>query len=186
MAKTPNPAQNSQEEAPEKTEQNSTIANRDPVQIKGLEDDVTVAVTEINQPVAAALAMQHQIGSGLAPQRGAPDAIQPWPKELQTEAEDEDRKRDFVAEVFAARETPAAKVYTPPPVPDAVKTQTQLEMEAGRQRVAEFEAIEASRPKRRPQTNETMQSVFRPADYVPDQKKGQGLIPTVTARSQPV
>jgi len=55
-------------------------------------------------------------------------------------------------------------------------------MEAGQQRVAEFEAQEATRRevheahKRDKWADKGSTPVFRPDDYIPDPKKGQGVI----------
>lgn len=89
-------------------------------------------------------------------------------------AHSENMKRDFVTGVMAARNV-VEKPYTPPAVPERIAESTRLEMAAGAKRVAEFEQIEAQRPKRPVDpSNGTMTPVFRPADYVPDPKKNQG------------
>lgn len=96
-------------------------------------------------------------------------------KELYLEATDDNAKRNFVEQVFAAR-NPEVKPYVAPPIPPRIAEQTRLEMEAGRRRVADFEAQQASRPQRPVEPDGTTTAVFRPADYVPDQQKNQGHV----------
>lgn len=164
--------------APEAPAQNSTIADDTKagdateaapvasadvplVQVAGLGPDVTAKVEEVNQPAAA--------------------VSQDFTKDDQLHAESDNLQRDFLARVAAAKEAGKPKEYTTPPIPERIAEQTRLEMEAGRRRVAEFAALEASRPKR-PGTQDTV-AVFRPADFVPDQKKGQGVIASNSART---
>lgn len=125
------------------------------VQVAGLGADVTTKVEEI---------------------------VQQFPIEVQRAAENENLKRDFMEKVAAANR-PEDKPYTPPAVPIRIAEQTRLEMAAGAQRVAEFEAQKASRPQPKPQQDGTMTPVFRPADFVPNQKKGEGLIASASART---
>lgn len=99
-----------------------------------------------------------------------------YPKDIYAEANNENAKRNFMQQLSEAR-NPPVKEYKTPPVPKAVQTQTELEMAAGRKRVAEFQQMEVERqalsPKPEPHAATTT-PVFRPADYVPDQKKNQG------------
>lgn len=95
---------------------------------------------------------------------------------LRAAANNEDLKRDFTLKVLAARakhdEAPAATPSLAPRVID----QTNAEMEAGRKMNEHHAALAVHRPAApAPHPNEaTTTSVFRPADYVPDQVKGQG------------
>lgn len=104
------------------------------------------------------------------------------PRDQYEEANEENRQRNFVDAIMQARAPQVEPPYVPPPVPHAVATQTALEMEAGRKRVAEFEASEAERlkvteaHKNDKWADKGSTSVFRPASYVPDQRKGQGHV----------
>jgi hypothetical protein len=79
--------------------------------------------------------------------------------------------------------------HIPPQVPPAIVEQTRLEMEAGRKRMMEFANAEIERQemhernKRDKWADKGSTPVFRPDDYVPDQKKGQG---NITATSAPL
>lgn len=91
---------------------------------------------------------------------------------LHAEANRENQKRNFVQQVLAARTQPPEPVYDAPVAPRIIE-QTNAELEAGRALVAKNEQLQAAR--RPPQAEpEGSKPVFRPADYVPDQKKGQG------------
>ena len=142
------------------------------VQVAGLGDDVTRKVDEVNQPAQVAAAVEAK----------AQEPTQDFSKEDQLHAESDNLKRDFLQRVAAAR-APEIKPYTPPAVPPRIAEQTRLEMEAGRQRVAEFAEQQASRPRPAPQQDGSMTPVFRPEDYVPNQKKGEGLIASASART---
>lgn len=135
------------------------------VQVAGLQDDVQVKVGEVNHPeLVAEATRQKKTHDEMA--RMESDAI----------------KRAFYEKLSARQEPP--KVYVPPPVPERIAETTRLEMEAGRRRVAEFEAQKASRPQPAPHPSEgTNTAVFRPNDYVPDQKKGQGNVASASART---
>jgi hypothetical protein len=135
------------------------------VQVAGLGEDLTKKVEEVNQPAAAVAA-----------------PTQDFTADDQLHAESDNLQRDFMARIAAAR-APDPKPYTPPAVPERIAEQTRLEMEAGRRRVEEFAALEASRPKRAPQTDGSMTPVFRPEDFVPNQKKGQGNLAGASART---
>lgn len=99
------------------------------------------------------------------------------------EAEEENRKRDFVHAILAARVPDNVQPTAPtqPPIP-AVSAQTKLEMEMGAAQVAKNAAEQVNRPRPKPQDNGTMVPVFRPDDYVPDIKKGQGVVASSSAR----
>jgi len=98
------------------------------------------------------------------------------------EAMEVNREHDFVQAITAARRPPEKPTYVPPPVPPAVAEQTRLEMEAGRKRVMEFAAQEIERQeaherhKRDKWADKGSVEVFRPPEYVPDQRKGEGNI----------
>lgn len=132
------------------------------VAISGLGDDVTSKVEEVNQPAEA--------------------AVQNFSRDTLTEAENENMRQDFMADLKRAN-TPVVNEYQTPAIPVRIAEQTRLEQEAGRARVAEFEAQKVQRPQPEPQKNGTMTEVFRPDDFVPDQKKGQGLIASNSART---
>lgn len=154
----------------------------EPVTINGLGDDVTVKVAEINHPAMVAAKMQVE---AQVPSRGDPTELQPFSKEMQEQAENENTVRNFMQSLHAAR-NPEPKVYTPPPVSERMAEQTRLEMEAGRKRVEEFDAMQASRPRPTPIVDPregTSVPVFRPADFVPDQRKGQGNLARNSARN---
>lgn len=83
----------------------------------------------------------------------------------------------FVQKVRAANRSEAVEPK-PQPVPDRIAEQTRLEMQAG-QRMNEHHAnLRFNAPKARKidRPEGTMTPVFRPADYVPDLKKGQGNV----------
>lgn len=132
--------------------------------------DVTAKVAEVNQPLVIAEAQKAQ------------EELKTFTKEDMLHAESEDLKRDFLARVAASRAAAEPKPYTPPAVPERIAEQTRLEMEAGKQRVKEFTELEASRP-RRPPPDTGMVAVFRPDEFVPNQKKGEGLIASNSART---
>jgi hypothetical protein len=105
------------------------------------------------------------------------------------EAMAQNREHEFVTAIMAARNPPEVKEYVAPEVPPAIAAQTKLEMEAGAKRVMEFagqeiERQEAHERHRRDRwADKESVPVFRPDDYVPDQKKGQG---NITATSAPL
>lgn len=115
------------------------------------------------------------------PNKAIPPALEISAAELralQNEAEQEDLKRDFTRKLMALREPPQAQEVKPPPVPDRIREQTRLEMEAGRKMNEHYEALHARHGRPRPEPETGTVSVFRPADYVPDPKKGQGNVAT--------
>src|SRR5262245_56041682 len=101
---------------------------------------------------------------------------------IYSEAAEVNREHDFIKAIMAARAPVEKHVYVPPPPPPAMIEQTLLEMEAGRKRVEEFQAQEAERlaaherHKRDKWADKGSTPVFRPPDYVPDPKKGEGVI----------
>lgn len=105
------------------------------------------------------------------------------PKAVYDEAVEDNRQQTFVTSILEARAPKIITPYQPPPIPVGVAAQTAREMEAGRARVAEFAANEEIRKKvaeahRSDKWGSEQKStpVFRPADFVPDQKKGQGRL----------
>jgi len=161
----------------------------EPVTIQGLEDDLTVKVAEVNQPavvLAAATRAEMETGAATlqANYRGGPTTEQPFTKDLQEQAENENMQRNFMLSMQQAQR-PEVKPYTPPEVPKQIAETTRLEMEAGRKRVAEFAALEQARvrivPQHDPSAGKTV-PVFRPADWVPDQRKGEGHVAGNSAR----
>ena len=99
---------------------------------------------------------------------------------LHAEANRDNIKADFVRKVMEARAKAAEPPPPPQPVAPAIAEQTKAEQEAGRQAVARH--AEQARIHRRPAPEpQTSTAVFRPADYVPDQRKGQGYIKSQTA-----
>lgn len=92
------------------------------------------------------------------------------------EAERENTKRGFMDRVMQARANQKPKEYTPPERPAGIVKTTNEEMAAGAALVAKRAAEDALRkvpPKEKWDGDTT--SVFRPADYVPDPKKNQGV-----------
>lgn len=94
--------------------------------------------------------------------------------ELQRQADMENEKRDFTLAVLKARE-PVEVPVVPAPVAPRIAAQTAAEMEAGRKMNEHHAKIAVRRPPPEDQNTGTT-AVFRPGDYVPDQKKGQGNI----------
>jgi hypothetical protein len=131
------------------------------VQAAGLGDDVRAKVPELNQ---------------------ARDAVkEAFTRDELAHAENDNMKREFMQAVLRAR-NPEVKEYAPPAVPPRIAQQTLDEQAAGRERVAHFVELEKSRPKRPVEANGTMTPVFRPSDFVPDQKKGEGLLASNSAK----
>lgn len=127
----------------------------------------------VNFPEPVSAADQTAVIEDTAPQITAAEL-----KELHRQADMENDKRDFVAKVMATREVP---VEPPKPAPLAprVVSQTQAELEAGKAQVKKNEEHwrhhhGAGGPKQEEDTKTV--AVFRPSDYVPDQKKGQGQV----------
>jgi hypothetical protein len=97
---------------------------------------------------------------------------------LYAAAEQEDMKRDFALKIMKANEPVPEPVQMAGPVPARVMEQTKAEMAAGAAQVAKHAAAEAGRPPRPkdPYNEGRNEAVFRPSDYVPDHKKGQGNV----------
>lgn len=132
-----------------------------PLAISGLGDDVTTRVFEVNHPAVVAADLE----------------------KAREQADNDDLKRDFTLKVLAARQLDQPKPYVTPPIPPRIAEQTRLEMEAGARRVAEFQEQQASRPRPPAPVDGSTTSVFRPEDYVPNQKKGEGLLASNSART---
>lgn len=139
------------------------------VQVAGLGDDVTVKVEEVNQPAEAVKVLEAVPSQAVM-------------RELRQQADDDDLKRTFMERVAVAR-APLTTAYVPPPVPSQIAAQTLLEMQAGADRVAQFAEQERLRPRPKPPEDGNTTAVFRPEDYVPDQKKGQGNLASNSART---
>lgn len=111
---------------------------------------------------------------------GAEVAMVNIPKGVYEEAVEDNRQRKFTLSILEARTPTIVAPYVPPPVPEGIALQTQAEMEAGRKRVSEFEANEAVRRqvaeahKNDRWADKKSTAVFRPGDFVPNQRKGQG------------
>lgn len=96
---------------------------------------------------------------------------------LYAEATAENEKEDFRARILEARRAPAPRPPETAAVAPRVLKQTEAERAAGRARVALNAEAQASRRPVQPNKGDgTMTTVFRPAEYVPDQKKGQGNV----------
>src|ERR1019366_3700757 len=132
------------------------------VQVVGLGNDVQAKVPELNQALDV--------------------AQEAFTRDQLVHAENDNMKHDFMRAVLKAR-NPEVKEYVTPPVPPRIAQQTLDEQAAGRARVQHFEELEKLRPKRPVEANGTMTPVFRPADFVPDQKKGEGLLASNSVRT---
>lgn len=103
------------------------------------------------------------------------------------EAMEQNREREFIDAILEARKPPEVPKYVPPTPPPAVQEQTRLEMEAGKKRVMEFTAQELDRQAAHERNRKDKWAdkanieVFRPDNYVPDQKKGQGNVVATSA-----
>lgn len=91
--------------------------------------------------------------------------------------------RDKILEARKPKPEPA-----PQPVASRILEQTALEMELGRKMNEHHEALRANRPqvvrtKREILAEGSSVPVFRPHNYVPDQRKGQGHIESHTISS---
>lgn len=138
-------------------------APSEPIAIIGLPDDLTVRVAEINQFA---------------------EAVQGFDKDTYERAQEDNLQRDFVEKIMEARRAVSVKPYIAPPIPAQISEQTRMEMEAGKKRVAHFEEQERLRPRphRNADVNGTMVPVFRPDDFIPDPRKGQGVAATSSYR----
>jgi hypothetical protein len=101
------------------------------------------------------------------------------PRELeaiQKEAARENDKRDFFLKIHNARQPAPEPVHTPPALAPRMVDQLNAEIEAGRAMVAKNEARAPRAHHVQHPADGKVVPVFRPADYVPDQKKGQGHV----------
>lgn len=165
MAKNQQVSQPAPEAPPEPTVQNS---NTDLVNITGLADDVTVRASEVNQAVEHAKRLAEHNAALAAVQPTKPE--QTFTADDYIEAWDENSKRDFTYNVLAARQAPAFKEYTPPPVPAGISAATNAEIEAGRRQLAKhqenLQRAQELQPNRLRRDNNTgMVAVFSPDDY---------------------
>lgn len=96
--------------------------------------------------------------------------------ELRGDALRENIKRDFVQRVMEGRRKQEAPPPPVQPMPPRIAEQTLLEQKAGAAQVARAAEHQAAHGGPRPNTDGTTKPVFRPADYVPNQKKGQGYL----------
>ena len=90
----------------------------------------------------------------------------------------ENEKNAFYQAVLAARHQGIPPAVVTQPVPARIASQTELEKAAGAAAVAAHAAAQGRRivPATALPTDGTMTPVFRPGDYVPDQKRGQGNV----------
>jgi hypothetical protein len=96
---------------------------------------------------------------------------------LQAEAARDDTKRDFTLKVLEARAKKDEPPAAPPPLAPRMADQTNAEIEAGRKMNEHHASLQARRPVHVPtQADGKSTAVFRPGDYVPDPKKGQGYV----------
>lgn len=93
----------------------------------------------------------------------------------------EREKREFYDKIMAARQ-PLPEPPPPPPVAPRVAEQTAAEMAAGARQVARHAEARAINPPPPREDDTRTTRVFAPEDYVPDPRKGQGVIPTATYR----
>ncbi len=93
----------------------------------------------------------------------------------------ENEKNAFYQAVLAARKQGVPPAIVTQPVPERIRAQTELEQAAGAAAVAAHAAAQGRRIiPASPTTEGTTTPVFRPADYVPDQRKGQGNVTSTT------
>lgn len=124
------------------------------------------------EPVSAA---DLTAGVGEKPEEAVPVISAEQLRALQNEAAREDLKRDFTLKVLEARKQNDAPEPAPPPLAPRMAEQTNAEIAAGRKMNEHHAALQFHRPKVE-QDRTKHEAVFRPADYVPDQKKGQGNV----------
>lgn len=122
------------------------------------------------EPISAA-----DLTAGVAdtPEEARPVLTEAQMAALQAEANRDETKREFTLKVLAARAKKAEPDAPPPPLAPRIAEQTNAEIAAGRKMNEHHASLQVHRHPPE-QTNEKHQAVFRPADYVPDQKKGQG------------
>jgi hypothetical protein len=94
----------------------------------------------------------------------------------------ENEKNAFYQAVLAARHQGIPPAIVTQPVPERIASQTELEKAAGAAAVAAHAAAQGRRiiPATALPTDGTMTPVFRPGDFVPDQKRGQGNVTNTT------
>lgn len=104
-------------------------------------------------------------------------------------AVEDNARRTFTQQLLEARTPKPEPERVIPPIAPQIAEQTRLEMEAGAARVREAEGRETERKAiAELHKNDKWQkagentSVFRPGDYVPDPKKGQGHVGGNSAR----
>lgn len=86
---------------------------------------------------------------------------------------DQAQNRDDLIRLLAEHRNKPVETYTPPGPTARQKSQTELEMEAGRKRSEWYAAQAANRPPQEPPKNEgSMTPVYRPGDHVPSMDKG--------------
>jgi hypothetical protein len=90
----------------------------------------------------------------------------------------ENEKNAFYQAVLDARKQGIPPAIVTPPIPERIRTQTELEKAAGAAAVAVHAAAQGRRIIQATAlpTDGTMTPVFRPDDFVPDQRKGQGNV----------
>lgn len=147
----------------------------------------TEPIAIVEQPTPAVV---HDFGVSDTPPEGftAPAEAPAAPREvpfltehdlskLHAEAMREDEKFEFTRKLVEAYKPPPEQVYVQPPIAPRVVAQTNAELEAGRKIVAENEALQSQRVHRpAPPEHSGNTEVFRPANYIPDPKKGQGNV----------
>lgn len=111
-----------------------------------------------------------------------------YPKDLYDAAHIENGHIDFNNRILAVRGPNQGKPpYVPPPIPEAVSKQTELEMAAGAHRVKHFEALRAEQKEIAARTKEPWEgkstAIFRPAEAreytnikAPAVSKDRGLV----------
>lgn len=135
-------------------------------------------------PVLQALPETIEVEAAIA------DLPKPTPRKESTWQEKKDsidnaaerEKMEFYEKIMAARTPPPEAPKPPPPVAPRITEQTAAEMAAGAEQVARHahQRLVNPPPPREDDTRTTR--VFAPEDYVPDPRKGQGIIPTTTYR----
>jgi hypothetical protein len=97
---------------------------------------------------------------------------------LHAAATQENDKADFMKRLITARQAPAPVLnLEKPQMSERVMEQTNAELAAGAALVEKHAAQQANRAPHPVDKGEgNTVSVFRPADYIPDQKKGQGNV----------
>lgn len=134
-----------------------------------------IAAKEAMAPEAASEPTVTAVGGAEVHMVAIPDAIYDT-------AQEDNRQRTFTHELLAARTPQEGPAYVPPPVCKGILDQTKAEMEAGAKRVAEFAEAEIGRKiitdahKNDKWVPQGSVPVFRPGDFVPDQRKGQGYV----------